>query len=159
MASTLLSLNSSLAPRFIKILYIIALIFIALGVILRVGHGVIRITHPPVHHAAMAAMAGQMPSANQSTPATSQSAAPGSRIRRDGQPGQVGFGNKHFGARRFHGPRLGLLSAVPTDQRPLVFGIFRILFALIWGAIAVMVVRVLAELAIAVLTLSTKPRT
>lgn len=70
----------------------------------------------------------------------------------------MGVGHGRFDAHRFHGQRFGLLSVVPPDQRPLIFGIVRILFALMWGAIALMVVRVLAELAHAVLTPSIKPR-
>jgi hypothetical protein len=151
MASGILSLNSSLAPRLIRILYIVAVIFIAIGVLLRVGQGVMRIAHPPLHHATTAAAAGEAPGTDQSTTATRPSAVTGSSVREDGR---MGFGHRRFDTHRFHGPRLRLLRVVPRDQRPLVFGIFRIVFALIWGTIAVMVVRVLAELANAVLTLA-----
>ena len=148
-AGDIFTLKTSIAPRLVRILYGIALVLIALAVIAGVTRGVLRIRHPLPARSAMV----DMVTPNADVPPQPDAAA---------QPGQRGMGMRRMGPGRWgmRGPgrgmghRMGLMGRQP----PAVMGAFQIVRALVMGVVALLVVRILAELAGAILATGAKAR-
>jgi hypothetical protein len=135
----ILNLDNSLAPRLIRCLYIVALVLITVMVLLGVMRGVRTMSRPAMPPAAMA-----------------DSAAPNAAVPVPPPPGMTQrFGDRRmmgerFGRRAFGGRRMGLFG---MGRNPLLAGLFVILGALLRGAIVLMIVRILAEIGLAVLAM------
>jgi hypothetical protein len=134
-ARDILSLDAPMAPRLVRILYFLALILIALGVVLGVARGI--------------GDAGRMPSLPPLTAAATpqlqmpQTTAP----RVDGVRGR-GTGRR-FAGRGMNRPVFG----IGARRQPVLFGALLIVRALLMGFIALLVVRILAEMALSVVNL------
>ena len=152
-ARDILTLKTPMAEGIIRLLYIIALIFIALGVLMGLARGVRIMTQMPMM-ARPAITSTTNPPADATAPQASQSDAQNAR------PGpRFGYGGGRFdrdrfgmmGHRRFGmmGPgRYGMMGGSPA-----IFGLFMIVRALLGGFIALLIVRVLAELGLAILAM------
>jgi len=135
-ATDILSLKNTMGERAIRWLYALALILIALGTIFGIGRGVMIASRPPMANPpAMAANTN--PPANAMTP---QAPQPGAQAMRP--MGPRGF-YRHGFERRFFMMR----------HHPMRAGIFMIVGALVRGFIALMIVRILAEMGLAVLAM------
>jgi uncharacterized membrane protein YbjE (DUF340 family) len=136
-ATDILSFRTSMGERAIRWLYTLALILIALGVIFGLVRGISLATRAPMTNApAMAANTN--PPANTATPQTPQPNA--QAVQPMGPRGfyyRRGFERRYFMMRR----------------HPLQAGIFIIVRSLIGGFIALMVVRILAEMGLAILAM------
>jgi hypothetical protein len=135
-ASDILSLKTSMAERAIRWLYALALILIALGVIFGLWRGVMLagrtpMTNPP------AAAANANPPANAMT---AQAPQPGAQAMRPRGP--RGFFRSRA-ERRF----------IMERRHPMQAGIFMIVGSLVRGFIALMIVRILAEMGLAILAM------
>jgi len=146
-ASDILTLKTSMAEGIIRLLYTIALILIGLGTLFGIGRGVMILTHTPMQRPAITSSAapqsGAMAGQQQSNPApqaqADQTARPQFRgMRRD---------FRGWGRYRHHRP-FGMMMG-----RSPMFGLVMIIGALLRGFIALLVVRVLAELGLAVLAM------
>ena len=135
-ATDILSLKTSMAERAIRWLYALALILIALGVIFGVWRGAMLASRAPMTNPpAMAA--------NTNAPAnamTAQAPQPSAQAMRP--MGPRGF-YRGRGEHRFFMMR----------RHPMQAGIFMIIRALVRGFIALMIVRILAELGLAILAM------
>ena len=129
-ARDILNLDNSIAPRLIRCLYIVMLIVIAVFVVLGVMRGVRIMTFTP---RPAPVMAGAPPEAGAMQPAPPPNAMRPRPGNRDGR----------MGPRRY--PRM--------FGNPALDGMFLILWSLLRGAIAVMIVRILAEMGLAVLAM------
>jgi hypothetical protein len=147
-ARDILTLNTSIAPRLIRCLYIVALILIAVMVVLGLARGVRVMTFQPPARPAIAN--GQAPAA----PSTTQTPpGPGAQGPSTMGPGMMNPAQRQamrqmrrFGPRRPIGP-FGI------GRNPVVGGLLIMLGALLRGAIALLVVRILAEIGLAILSL------
>lgn len=137
-AGDIFALNNSLASRLIRCLYIVALILIAIMVIVGVVRGVRIMTFTP---RPIPAAAGAPPAPGTATPAPPRSAMPA-------QPGRRMMMLRRFGPRRRGPLGMGLL-----PRNPAVAGAITIFMTLLRGAIMLMVVRILAEIGLAVLAM------
>jgi hypothetical protein len=127
----ILTLDTVLAPRLIRILYGLALILIALCVIFGLARGIMTMTRT-----SMVPRPGMMSSmSSQALP------SPGARM-----PGAMS-GMNMMG----HHGRMGM------HRRPLLRGTIAIVYTLVLGAIALMVVRILAELGLTILAMPKRP--
>jgi hypothetical protein len=135
-ATDIFSLRTSMGERAIRWLYALALILIALGVIFGVWRGAMLASRAPM--TSPPAMA-----ANTNPPAnamTSQTPQPGAQAMRP--MGPRGFYRSRM-ERRFFMMR----------RHPMQAGIFMIIRALVGGFIALMMVRILAEMGLAILAM------
>ncbi|HEX4370892.1 MAG TPA: hypothetical protein VH019_06065 [Rhizomicrobium sp.] len=135
-ATDILSLKTSMAERAIRWLYALALILITLGVIFGVWRGAMLASRPPMTNPPAMADNTNAP-ANAMTP---QAPQPGAQAMRP--MGSRGFYRRGF-ERRFFMMR----------HHPMRAGIFMIIGALVRGFIALMIVRILAELGLAILAI------
>jgi hypothetical protein len=136
----ILNLDNALAPRLIRCLYTAALILITVMVVLGVVRGVRIMSLPPLPPAAIADAAA---------PGMAMPALPPGMAERLGDRRMMGerrFDRRDFGGRRRFAP-FGL------GRNPVIAGLFVIFGTLLRGAIILMVVRILAELGIAVLAM------
>jgi hypothetical protein len=134
-ATDILSLRTSMGERAIRLLYALALLLIALGTIFGIWRGAMLATRAPMTPPAMAANSN--PPANAMTAQPSQ---PGAQAMRP--MGPRGFYRRPF-ERRFFMMR----------RHPMQAGIFMVIASLIRGFVALMVVRILAEMGLAVLAM------
>ena len=151
-AGNILCLNQPMGVRLIRILYCIALVLIAIMVVSGIVGGVRTMMRPaPQAQAAMA------------TPDAGSPAAPAPQPPQAMNPGRPDFGpgnfRRRFGRPGMRGPMMdGRMMRGPfimgVRLSPPLFGALRILFALFRGLIAVMVIRVLAEIGTAILTMA-----
>jgi len=160
----ILTLDTSIAPRLIRCLYIVALILIAVMVILGLARGVRVMTfQPPPRPAAASNQAA--PDAQAQQPGPQQ---PGPGMMRQGLvgpgqmgPGMMGPGQRQFMrqmmARRF-GPRRPF-GPFGIGRNPVLGGLLIMLGALLRGAIALLVVRILAEIGLAILAMPRRSET
>jgi len=149
-ARDILNLGTPMAEGIIRLLYTIALILIGLGTLFGIGRGVIVLTHAPMQRPAVTssaappsgAMAQQDNAAPQAQP--DQNARPDMRdgMRRGDFRGWRGW--HRWGHHR--GP-FGMMPRSPW------FGLVVIIGALLRGLIALLIVRVMAEIGLAVLSL------
>jgi hypothetical protein len=137
----ILSLNNSMATRLIRCLYFAALILILVMVILGLLRGARIMSRPAMMPPAMAANGAP----SDATPAP--------------QPPQMGMpgrdGRRFMMQRRMRG-RPGLFG---MGRNPMLSGIFVIVWTLVRGAIVLMIVRILAELALAILAMPRRSET
>jgi len=131
------ALNNSLASRLIRCLYTVALILIAIMVVLGVMRGIRIMTFTP---RPVPAVAGAPPAPGATIPAPPQAAMP------------MRPGRRIMMQRRFRRP--GMMRApFGFGRNPAVAGAFTIFLTLLRGAIMLMVVRILAEIGLAVLAM------
>ena len=139
----ILSLKNSIAARLIRCLYIVALILIAVMVVLGVARGIRIMTFTPPPPTAAAA-----PRA----PEAGQPPAP--------QMGMMQRNGRMMMDRRFRRPgMMGLRAPFGFGRNPALAGAFAIFFTLLRGAIMLMVVRILAEIGLAVLAMPRRQET
>jgi len=137
--SDIFTLKNSIAIRLIRCLYIVALILIALMVVLGVVRG-IRIMSFTPRPPATVTMSGSPSAAGAVQPAQPPTAMGPRRM------------NRMMMMRR-PGMMMGPRAPFGLGRNPVAAGAFVIFFALLRGAIAVMVVRILAEIGLAILAM------
>src|ERR1700722_15308946 len=154
-ARDILNLDNSLAARLIRCLYIVALILITVMVILGLVRGVRGMSRPPFPRPAMANAAA--PTAAPGTAASDAAAPlpPGPSMMGPGQRRMMMA--RRFGRSAFRGPRP--MAPFGLGRNPVIAGVWIILGTLLRGAIVLMVVRVLAELGLAVLAMPRRSET
>ena len=143
-ASDILNLKRPMGERAIRLLYAIALILIGLGVLMGLGRGVAIMTHAPMQRPAVTAPANTQ-SGTMAAPQAGQN-----RAMQNARPRGRGFYRDRFGYR--HRP-YGMMGRGMIGRSPALFGIFVMIGALVKGLIALLVVRVLAEMGLAVLAM------
>jgi hypothetical protein len=141
----ILSLDNSLAPRLIRCLYIVALVLITVMVLLGVMRGVRIMSRPAMPPAAMT---------DSAAPNAAMPAPPPGMTQRFNDRRMMG--ERRFGRRDFGGRRMGLFG---MGRNPLLGGLLVILGALLRGAIVLMIVRILAEIGLAVLAMPRRNET
>jgi hypothetical protein len=141
-ARDILNLNNSIAPRLIRCLYIAALILITVMVLLGVMRG-LRIMNRPALPPVTMTNSTPAPAAPDTTTLPPQPDMMGQRFADRGMMMDRRFDRRDFGGRRF-----GMFG-----RNPLLGGLFVIFGALLRGAIILMIVRILAELGLAVLAM------
>lgn len=139
-ARDILTLKTPMAEGIIRLLYTIALILITLGVLFGVARGVMIMTHAPMQRPAITAPA--TPDSSAVTPQTPQTDA--QNARPEFRPGMRG---NFRGWHRFGHHRYGMM----MGRSPMGFGLMMIVGSLLRGLIALLLIRVLAELGLAVL--------
>ncbi len=140
-ASDIFNLQNSMGARLMRCLYLIALILIAVMVILGLVRGartMMRTPPPPPPAIAQ----NQMPDAG--TPQVQQGQRPGMMDRR------MMMERRAMMMRRRFGPRLGVPFGM--GRNPMIAGLWIVLGTLLRGAIMLLVVRILAEMGLAVLS-------
>lgn len=136
----ILTLKTPMAEGIIRLLYTIALILITLGVLFGVARGVMIMTHAPMQRPAITAPAA--PDSSAVTPQAPQTDA--QNARPEFRPGMRG---DFRGWHRFGHHRYGMM----MGRSPMGFGLIMIVGSLLRGLIALLLVRVLAEIGLAVL--------
>jgi hypothetical protein len=135
-ATDILSLKTPMAERSIRWLYALALILITLGVLFGLWRGAMLAMRAPMAPPAMSATSTNPP-ANAMAPQAPQPGAQPMRPR-----GPRGFYRNRM-ERRFFMER----------RHPMQAGIFMIVRTLVRGFIALMIVRILAEMGLAILAM------
>jgi hypothetical protein len=144
-ARDILNLRTSMAEGIIRLLYTIALILIGLGTLFGIGRGVMILTHTPMQRPAITSSATPPSGAM----AQQNNAAPQAQPDQNARPDFRGMHRDYGGWRRFHHHRpWGMMMG-----RSPMFGLVVILGALLRGLIALLIVRVLAEMGLAVLAM------
>ena len=146
-ARDILTLRTPMAEGIIRLLYTIALILIGLGTLFGIARGVMILTHMPMHRPAITSSAtppsGAMAQQQQSSP------APQAQPDQNARPDFRGGMRRDFrGWHRFHHRPWGMMMG-----RSPWFGLVVIVGALLRGLIALLILRVLAEVGLAVLAL------
>ncbi|MES2295140.1 MAG: hypothetical protein V4527_17715 [Pseudomonadota bacterium] len=139
-ARDILTLKTPMAEGIIRLLYTIALILIFLGVLFGVARGVMIMTHAPMQRPAITAPA--TPDSSAVTPQAPQTDA--QNARPEFRPGMRG---DFRGWHRFGHHRYGMM----MGRSPMGFGLMMIVGSLLRGLIALLLIRVLAEIGLAVL--------
>jgi hypothetical protein len=148
-AANILNLNQPMGAKLIRILYCIALVVIALATLSGMVGGVrTMLRPPPMAQTATAAPIGQPPAPPDAANPNRPDFGPG-EFRR-GRPGMRG--PRMDGPMRMRRPFVIGGMVLP----PPVSGALRILLALLRGLIAIMIVRVLAEIGTAILAMSAR---
>ena len=145
----ILTLSNPVAPRLIRCLYIVALVLIAVMVVFGLAHGVRIMLRPPLPRPAISA------STTAATDTTSQANSAPQPPRPDFTARRQAFQHMMM-ARRFRRPRGpfgGEFGPGPFPRMPLLSGAAIIFFTLLRGIIVLLVVRILAELALAILAM------
>jgi hypothetical protein len=152
-AGDIFALNNSLASRLIRCLYIVALILIAIMVVLGVVRGIRIMTFTP---RPMPAAAGAPPA-----PDAGQPTAPRTGMMQgNGRMMMQGPANRRMMMMRRFGPRpRGPLGMGFLPRNPQFAGLIVVLMTLLRGAIMLMVVRILAEIGLAVLAMPRRQET
>src|SRR3569623_3021930 len=133
-ARDILTLNTPMAERIIRLLYTIALVLIAIGTLFGIGRGVMIMTHTPMQRPAITSSAN--PSGNAVTP-QSGTAAPQTGNQADAQNDRRDFRDRWRGdhrgwyGRRHYGP-FGMMPRSP------MFGLVVIIGALLRGLIGLL---------------------
>ena len=140
-ARDILTLNTPMAERIIRLLYTIALILIAIGTLMGIARGVMILTHTPMQRPAITSSAN--PSGNAVTP---QNAAPQTDMQANRREFRNAMRHDYRGWHRYHRP-FGMMHRSPW------FGLVVIVGALLRGLIGLLIVRVLAEVGLAILSL------
>jgi hypothetical protein len=146
-ARDILNLNTSIAPRLIRCLYIVALILITVMVILGLVRGARTMMRtPPPPRPAIAQNQAATPDAG----AAQTPAPPGPGMMGPGQRGIIGQ-RRMMMMRRF-GPRPPMMP-FGFGRNPMLAGLWMIFGTLLHGAIGLLVVRILAEMGLAILAM------
>jgi hypothetical protein len=140
-ARDILTLKTPMAEGIIRLLYTIALILITLGVLFGLARGIMIMTHAPMQRPAVTAPA--TPDSSTVTPQTPQTDAQNARPEfRPGMRGDFrGWGR--FGHHHRYGMMMG--------RSRVAFGLMMIVGSLLRGLIALLLVRILAEIGLAIL--------
>jgi hypothetical protein len=140
-ARDILNLNTSIASRLIRCLYIVALILITVMVILGLVRGVRTMmrTPPPPRPAITQNQAG--------TPAPGAAETP-----HPPRPGMMNPAQRRMMMMRRFGPRRPMMP-FGFGRNPMLAGLWIIFGTLLRGAIGLLVVRILAEMGLAVLAM------
>jgi hypothetical protein len=144
-ARDILTLNTPMADRIIRLLYTIALILIAIGTLMGIGRGVMIMTHTPMQRPAITAGANPSNTATTPQPGTAAPQADTQTERRDFRDRSRGDfrGWNRYGDHR----PFGMMHRSP------MFGLLVILGALLRGLIGLLILRVLAEIGLAILAM------
>ncbi len=144
-ARDILTLNTPMADRIIRLLYTIALILIAIGTLMGIGRGVMIMTHMPMQRPAIAGAANPSGGMMAPQPDTAAPQADAQNARPDFRDGSRGdFRGWHrFG----HHRPFGMMHRSP------LFGLVVIVGALLRGLIGLLLLRVLAEIGLAILAM------
>lgn len=143
-ARDILTLKTSMAEGIIRLLYTIALILIGLGVLFGIARGVMILTHTPMQRPAITSSATPPSGAMaQQQPSTAPQAQPDQNARPDFRGPRGDFRGWHR-----WGHHRGYFGMMPRSP---MFGLVVIVGALLRGFIALLIVRVLAEIGLAVL--------
>lgn len=153
-ARDILTLKTPMAEGIIRLLYTIALILITIGVIMGLARGIRIMTHTPMMARPAITSTATPPAADaaaapQAPQTDAQNARPEPRFGDDGRGrfdrGRFGMmGHRHFG---MMGPgRYGMMGGSPA-----IFGLMVMLGSLLRGLIALLLVRVLAEIGLSIL--------
>jgi hypothetical protein len=140
----ILNLNNSIGTKLIRCLYFAAMILILVMVILGLLRGARIMSRPAMTPPAMAANA------------TTPDAAPTPQPPQNGMMGPGRDGRRFMMDRRMHRfgrADMGRPGLFGMGRNPVLSGIFVILWTLVRGAIVLMIVRILAELGLAVLAM------
>lgn len=140
-ARDILTLNTPMAERIIRLLYTIALVLIGIGVLMGVSRGVRIMTHTPMQRPAITQNAN--PSGNAMTPQNTAPQANAQTGRRDFRA----MRHHYRGWDRHRGGPFGMMPRSPW------FGLVVIVWVLLRGLIGLLIVRVLAEIGLAILSL------
>jgi hypothetical protein len=133
-AGDIFALNNSMAARLIRCLYIVAMVLIAIMVVLGVVRGVRIMMRPPM------------------MPVTMTDAPPSAQADQQAAPRAAMPGRRMMMMRRFRRP--GMMRApFGFGRNPAIAGAFTIFMTLLRGVIILMVVRILAEIGLAVLSM------
>ena len=154
-ARDILSLDTSMAARLIRCLYIVALILIAIMIVFGVVRGVRVMGRAPTLPPAMTDN-GAPNAAAPSADAPPSAEAP--QALRPGMMGPRGMMGRRFMMERRMG-MMGRPGPFGMGRNPAVAGAFLILGALLRGVIALMVVRILAEIGLAILAMGKRAAT
>lgn len=144
------NLETSIAPRLIRILYVVVVVLIAIGVILGMVRGITIATRMPRPQPAITAQSATDGTTMPAPPASDARSAMGARGDMAGR-GPRRFAGRGFGRGPGFGP--GRMFGMRPTRNPAVAGAFIMTRALVMGFIALFVVRILAEMALAVLNL------
>ena len=143
-ARDILNLNTSIAPRLIRCLYIVALILITVMVLLGLVRGVRTMMRTPAPPRPAIA---QNQAATPAAPAPDAAPAPGPP-----RPGMMNPGQRRMMMMRRFGRRPPMMP-FGFGRNPMLAGLWIIFGTLLRGAITLMVVRILAEMGLAVLAM------
>ncbi len=143
-ARDILNLGTPMAEGIIRLLYTIALILIGLGTLFGIGRGVMILTHTPMQRPAITSSATP-PSAAM----TENNAAPQAQGDQSTRQDFRGMRRDFRGWHRW-GHHRGYFGMMPRSPW---FGLVVIVGALLRGLIALLIVRVMAEIGLAVLSL------
>jgi hypothetical protein len=144
-ARDILTLNTPMAERIIRLLYTIALILIAIGTLMGIGRGIMILTHTPMQRPAITADANPSGTATAPQPGTASPQADTQNARPDFRAGPRGdFRGWH---RYGHHRPFGMMHRSP------MFGLLVIVGALLRGLIGLLMLRVLAEIGLAILAM------
>jgi hypothetical protein len=144
-ARDILNLDNSMAPRLIRCLYIVALILITVMVILGLVRGVQVMSRSPLQPPAITS--NTLPAPGAATPQP-----PGLGMMGPGQRRMMAMMDRRGPMmlnRRFGRP----IGPFGIGRNPVLGGLWIIFGALLRGAIALLVVRILAEMGLAVLAM------
>ena len=144
-ARDILTLRTNMAEGIIRLLYTIALILIGLGVLFGIARGVMILTHTPMQRPAITSSA--TPPAGATAQQQQSNPAPQAQGDQNARPDFRGMHRDFRGWHRFHHRPWGMMGRSP------LFGLLVIVGALLRGLIALLIVRVLAEVGLAVLAL------
>ena len=108
------------------------------------GRGVAIMTHAPMQRPAIAA------TANPQSGTTATPQPPQNRAMQNARPGGRGFYRDRF---RYRHRPYGMMGRGMIGRSPALFGIFVMIGALVKGFIALLIVRVLSEMGLAVLAM------
>jgi hypothetical protein len=142
-ARDILNLGTPMAEGIIRLLYTIALILIGLGTLFGIGRGVMILTHAPMQRPAITS------SATPPSGATAEQQGNPAPQAQGGQSARQDFRGmrRDFRGWHRHHRHWGMMGRSPW------FGLVVIIGALLRGLIALLIVRVMAELGLAVLAL------
>ena len=150
----ILSLKTSMAARLIRCLYMVALILIAVMVVLGVARGVRIMTTTP-RPVPAAAAPPSADAAGQPAPQGMMQGAPNNRMMANGRmmPNGGMMNRRMMRGNGMMGPR----APFGMGRNPMMAGLFTIFFTLLRGVVVLMVVRILAEMGLAVLAMPRRP--
>jgi hypothetical protein len=145
-ARDILTLKTPMADGIIRLLYTIALILITIGVVMGLARGVRIMTHTPMQRPAITAPA--TPDANATPQPPQTDAQPGTQnARPDFRHGMRG---DFRGWRGYGHHRHGMMM---MGRSPMIFGLFVIVGSLLRGLIALLLIRILAEIGLSILAM------
>src|SRR6185312_10494003 len=145
-ARDILTLRTPMADGIIRLLYTIALILIGLGTLFGIGRGVMILTHAPMQRPAITSNATP-PSGTMQQQGNAAPQAQGDQSTRQDFRGMRRGEYRGWNRWGHHHRHWGMMGRSP------MFGLLVIVGALLRGLIALLIVRVMAEIGLAVLSL------